>query len=153
MDNLENIQLMDELMEIVKSCKGGFKYNPIIARSNTVDGKRQVLYTTEKGVYITRKREVLVEKDNVIGEKFKELWLTQNGEFVTFETTTKREVGAEYPFHIGRKFSMNQDISQYNMENILFGIKRSLERKMKSLQNRVDSQQEKIDRISDILNK
>lgn len=143
---------MKQIDEILKACKGGFKFNKIVSDKTTWNNynemrEDEVDYFFEKGVFLNK--QIIHKSKEHYGEKIisYELWLIQNGVLEVYKCTEKNSVYQDDYSILERCYIDNKVLEYFETEDIIEGIKGALERRMKSLTNRTKAQEERIKKL------
>lgn len=143
---------MKQIDEILKECKGGFKFNKIVSEKtdwNNYSNWRDdvVEMFDKKGVYLTYYNEY-TNRDSFGSKKINyELWLMQTGELEVYKVVEDNSNYQDDSNTLSRSYVSSNPLDYFDMEDIIEGIRDALERRMKSLNNRIKAQEERIKKL------
>lgn len=156
MDTKIAVQELEQIYEIIKECKGGFKFNKMVEEKiswNNHNNYRddEVTYLKDKGVFLTE--YTYYTNRNGYGSETEEyeLWLLQNGELKVYKCVEEYSNFQDEANSLNRFLKSDDVLKYFKFEDILKGIKDALERRLDSLENRTKAQEERIEKLNKYL--
>ena len=147
---------MKQLDDILKVCKGGFKFNKIISKKTTWNNHinwrdDEVEYFDDKGVFLTEKNTYT--NRNVYASKYidYELWLMRDGSLSIYKCVTYDNNLQDESNFITRCYVNNNALDYFDVDDIMDGIKDALQRRLESLNNRTKAQEERIKKLEEYM--